>query len=64
MGKKKIYQCAECIQLFSGRTTFDYHMNAHKRTALPKPREVAPKPRPTCYTDGDGEPPRTAKETA
>ena len=54
MGKKKIYSCGECVQLFSGRVQYDYHMNAHRRTALPVKKVVAPKPA-TVYTDPTGE---------
>lgn len=54
MGKKKIYSCDECVQLFSGRVQYDYHMNAHKRTALPVKKELAPKPR-RVYTEQVGE---------
>ncbi len=57
MGAKKIYECGRCVQYFKGRTAFDYHMNAHKRTD-PKPvRVVAPKPRPVWYDDGSGNEP-------
>lgn len=57
MGKKKIFECAECVQLFSGRTLYNYHMNAHKRTALPVPKVVAPKPA-KVYHERTGEEPR------
>lgn len=46
MGKKKIYKCERCIQLFSGKTAFDYHMNAHRRTDPVVKKVIAPKRRP------------------
>lgn len=58
MSKLRIYECKPCVQLFRGRVAFDYHMNAHKRTSLPTPRVIAPKPRPVWYDDDGGEEPR------
>jgi len=61
MGKKRIFQCDRCIQLFSGRAAFDYHMNAHRRTDPPVKKEVAPK-RAMSYTESDGNDPPILKE--
>ena len=57
MSRKTIYQCERCIQLFSGRVAFDYHMNAHRRTDPPKKKEIAPKRPRIWYNDTDGNPP-------
>lgn len=57
MGKKKIFECVECVQYFSGRVAYDYHRNAHRRTAPPTPKVVAPK-RASGYTEPNGEEPR------
>lgn len=62
MGAKKIYECKPCVQYFKGKVAFDYHMNAHRRTALPKSRELPPKPARVCYDDPSGNEPAELKE--
>lgn len=60
MGKKKIYECRPCLQYFSGKVAYNYHVNAHRRTALPVKKSVAPK-RAMSYTERVGETPRNAE---
>lgn len=62
MSRKRIYHCDRCIQNFTGRTVYDYHMSAHRRTDPPKSREVAPKPRPVWYDESSGNEPAEPKE--
>lgn len=57
MGKKKIFECGRCVQYFSGKVAYDYHMNAHRRTDPKIPKVVAPKGS-RVYTDSNGETPR------
>lgn len=54
MSKKRIFECKACVQLFAGRVAYDYHMNVHKRTALPVKKVVAPK-RARVYDGPNGE---------
>ena len=63
MGRKRIFKCDRCLQLFSGRVAFDYHTNAHRRTDPPKRREVAPKPAKVWYDESSGNEPATVKES-
>ena len=55
MGKKKIYRCDQCDPpaIFYGRTPFDLDQRTHRRLALPKPKEMAPKRPPVCYDDDE-----------
>lgn len=62
MGAKKIYECKPCVQYFKGRTLYDYHMNAHRRTEPKAPKVVAPKPA-RVYDDPSGNEPATLKES-
>lgn len=50
---KKIYECKPCLQFFHGRTDYDYHMSAHKRTAPPVPRVRPPKRPKVMHTDDE-----------
>lgn len=49
MSRKAIYECERCLQFFSGKVAYDYHMNAHRRTDPPKKKDVAPR-RARVYT--------------
>lgn len=62
--RKKIYSCNRCVQLFSGRVDYDYHMNAHRRTDPPKVRELPARRPRVCYDASNGNEPVTLEGEA
>jgi len=46
MGLKRIYKCERCEVFITGKEKFAYHMNAHRRTDPPKPKEMPLPPKP------------------